>query len=254
MELADDVVALVSGGASGLGRATVEELHAGGAGVVIADLPQSGGAELAERLGSRARFAACDVTREDEVAAAVTAAGELGTLRVAVSCAGIGTPGRVLGREGPLALEQFEQVVRVNLVGTFNVLRLAAERIAAAEPLDEERGVVVSTASAAAFEGQVGQAAYAASKGGVVGMTLAVARDLAGRGIRNVTIAPGLFNTPMFGALPAEVQESLAAQIPHPQRFGEPAEYAALARHIVENPMLNGETIRLDGGLRIAPR
>lgn len=254
MELTDDVVALVSGGASGLGRATVEELHAAGAGVVIADLPESDGAGLADALGARARFAACDVTSEDDVAAAVAAAGELGTLRVTVNCAGIGTPGRVLGREGPLALEQFEQVVRVNLVGTFNVLRLAAERIAAADPVGEERGVVVNTASAAAFEGQIGQVAYAASKGGVAGMTLAVARDLAGRGIRNVTIAPGLFNTPMFGTLPSEVRESLTEQTPHPRRFGEPAEYAALARHIVENPMLNGETIRLDGGLRMAPR
>lgn len=254
MDLTDDAVALVTGGASGLGRATVEELHAAGAGVVIADLAASGGDDVAAALGERARFVACDVTSADEVAAAVAGADELGTLRVAVNCAGIGTPGRVLGRDGPMPLEQFEQVVRVNLVGTFNVLRLAAERIAAADPVGEERGVIVNTASAAAFEGQIGQAAYAASKGGVVGMTLSVARDLAARGIRNVTIAPGLFDTPMFAALPEDAQRSLADQIPHPRRFGKAAEYAALVRHIVDNPMLNGETIRLDGALRMAPR
>lgn len=254
MDVSDDVVALVTGGASGLGRATVDELHAAGAGVVIADLASSDGASVAAELGARARFVACDVTQEADVAEAVGAAAELGQLRVAVNCAGIGTPGRVLGRDGPMPLEQFEAVVRVNLIGTFNVLRLAAEAMAAAEPLGEERGVIINTASAAAFEGQIGQAAYAASKGGVVGMTLSVARDLAGRQVRNVTIAPGLFATPMLAGLPEEVQQSLGEQTPHPSRLGEPGEYAALARHVVENPMLNGCTLRLDGALRMGPR
>jgi NAD(P)-dependent dehydrogenase (short-subunit alcohol dehydrogenase family) len=254
MELSQDVVALVSGGASGLGRATVEELSEAGARVVIADLASSEGAAVADALGDGVRFCACDVTSSDDVAAAVAAAGELGTLRVAVSCAGIGTPGRVLGRSGPLALEQFQQVVEINLVGTFNVLRLAAESMAGAEPVGEERGVIVNTASAAAFEGQIGQAAYAASKGGVVGMTLSVARDLAGRQVRNVTIAPGLFETPMLAGLSQEIRESLGEQVPHPRRLGKPAEYAKLARHIVENPMINGETLRLDGALRMAAR
>jgi NAD(P)-dependent dehydrogenase (short-subunit alcohol dehydrogenase family) len=254
MELSQDVVALVSGGASGLGRATVEELSEAGARVVIADLASSEGAAVADALGDGVRFCACDVTSSDDVAAAVAAAGELGTLRVAVSCAGIGTPGRVLGRSGPLALEQFQQVVEINLVGTFNVLRLAAESMAGAEPVGEERGVIVNTASAAAFEGQIGQAAYAASKGGVVGMTLSVARDLAGRQVRNVTIAPGLFETPMLAGLSQEIRESLGEQVPHPRRLGQPAEYAKLARHIVENPMINGETLRLDGALRMAAR
>ncbi|PSO48835.1 MAG: 3-hydroxyacyl-CoA dehydrogenase [Actinobacteria bacterium QS_8_72_14] len=254
MELSQDVVALVSGGASGLGRATVEELSEAGARVVIADLASSEGAAVADALGDGVRFCACDVTSSDDVAAAVAAAGELGTLRVAVSCAGIGTPGRVLGRNGPLALEQFQQVVEINLVGTFNLLRLAAESMAGAEPVGEERGVIVNTASAAAFEGQIGQAAYSASKGGVVGMTLSVARDLAGRQVRNVTIAPGLFETPMLAGLSQEIRESLGEQVPHPRRLGKPAEYAKLARHIVENPMINGETMRLDGALRMAAR
>lgn len=254
MDVSADVVAMVTGGASGLGRATVEAMHAAGAGVVIADLASSDGAAVADELGARARFAACDVTRDDDVAGAVAAAAGLGTLRVAVNCAGVGTAGRVLGRDGPMALEQFETVVRVNLIGTFNVVRLAAEAMAAAEPIGEERGVIINTASAAAFEGQIGQAAYAASKGGVVGMTLPVARDLAGRQIRNVTIAPGLFATPMLAGLPEEVQQSLGEQTPHPSRLGTPGEYAALARHIVENPMLNGCTLRLDGALRMGPR
>lgn len=254
MELTDDVVALVTGAASGLGRATAEALHAAGASVVLADLASSDGAAVADAVGPRARFVACDVTRPDDVADAVDAADGLGTLRVAVNCAGVGTPGRVVGRDGPLPLDEFARVVQVNLVGTFNVIRLAAAAIGEAEPVGEERGVIVNTASAAAFEGQIGQAAYAASKGGVVGMTLSVARDLAGRAIRNVTIAPGLFATPMLAGLPPEAQESLGQQAPHPRRLGQPAEYAALARHVVENPMLNGETIRLDAALRMAPR
>jgi NAD(P)-dependent dehydrogenase (short-subunit alcohol dehydrogenase family) len=247
--------ALVTGGASGLGRATAEGLVAAGARVVLVDLGSSAGAEVAGTLGDAARFAPADVTREDDVRAAVDlAAGSFGGLHVVVNCAGIGTPGRVLGREGPLPLEQFARVVSVNLVGTFNVVRLAAARMVRAEPVDGERGVIVNTASIAAFDGQIGQAAYSASKGGVVGMTLALARDLADRLVRVVTIAPGLFATPMLAGLPPEAQDSLSAQTPHPRRLGRPEEYAALVRHVVANPMLNGEVIRLDGALRMAPR
>jgi NAD(P)-dependent dehydrogenase (short-subunit alcohol dehydrogenase family) len=197
---------------------------------------------------------ATDVTSEDEVQAAVDAATDLGGLHIAVNCAGVGTPGRVVGKKGPLPLEQFAQVVTINLVGTFNVTRLAAARMLEAEAVAGERGVVVNTASIAAFDGQVGQAAYAASKGGVVGMTLSLARDLADKQIRVMTIAPGTFATPMLAGLPQEAQDSLAAQIPHPNRMGDPAEFGALVRHIVENPMLNGEVIRLDGALRMGPR
>jgi NAD(P)-dependent dehydrogenase (short-subunit alcohol dehydrogenase family) len=251
----DGKVAVVTGGASGLGRATAEALVGAGAAVVVVDLDSSGGQAVADGLGERARFAAADVTSEAEVQAAVDLASDaFGGLHLAVSCAGIGTPGRVLGRSGPMPLEQFATVVAVNLVGTFNVLRLAAARMAEADPVDGERGVIVNTASIAAFDGQVGQAAYSASKGGVVGMTLAVARDLADRQIRVVTVAPGLFATPMLAGLPQPAQDSLAAQVPHPSRLGNPEEYAALVRHIAENPMLNGEVIRLDGALRMAPR
>jgi NAD(P)-dependent dehydrogenase (short-subunit alcohol dehydrogenase family) len=250
----DGKVALVTGGASGLGRATVEALAAGGATVVICDLGSSDGEAVAEQLGERVRFVATDVTSEDEVQAAVDAATDLGGLHIAVNCAGVGTPGRVVGKKGPLPLEQFTQVVTINLVGTFNVTRLAAARMLEAEPVAGERGVVVNTASIAAFDGQVGQAAYAASKGGVVGMTLSLARDLADKQIRVMTIAPGTFATPMLAGLPQEAQDSLAAQIPHPNRMGDPAEFGALVRHIVENPMLNGEVIRLDGALRMGPR
>jgi NAD(P)-dependent dehydrogenase (short-subunit alcohol dehydrogenase family) len=247
-------VALVTGGASGLGRATAEALLADGAGVVLADLPSSPGADVAAGLGARARFVPTDVTDEDSVAAALEAARELGALRIVVNCAGVGTPGRVVGRQGPMPLSQFETVVRVNLVGTFNVIRLAAAEIAKAEPVDGERGVIVNTASVAAFDGQIGQAAYSASKGGVVGMTLPIARELASSQIRVMTIAPGLFNTPMLAGLPQEARDSLGAQVPHPARLGEPSEYGALVRHIVANPMLNGEVIRLDGAIRMAPR
>jgi NAD(P)-dependent dehydrogenase (short-subunit alcohol dehydrogenase family) len=250
----DGKVALVTGGASGLGRATVETLAAGGASVVVCDLASSSGEAVAEQLGERVRFVATDVTSEDEVQAALDAAADLGGLHIAVNCAGVGTPGRVVGKRGPLPLEQFTQVVTVNLIGTFNVTRLAAARMLAAEPVAGERGVVVNTASIAAFDGQVGQAAYAASKGGVVGMTLSLARDLADKQIRVMTIAPGTFATPMLAGLPQEAQDSLAAQIPHPNRLGDPAEFGALVRHIVENPMLNGEVIRLDGALRMGPR
>jgi NAD(P)-dependent dehydrogenase (short-subunit alcohol dehydrogenase family) len=246
----DGLGALVAGGASGLGEATARALAARGARVTVADLNEERGEPLASELG--ATFAKADVTDEGQVRAAVEAAGEL---RLAVSCAGIGWAERTVKREGPAALEPFETVVRVNLIGTFNVLRLAAASMAANEP-DEggERGAVVMTASIAAFDGQIGQAAYSASKGGVVGLTLPSARDLARLGIRVCTIAPGLFDTPLLAGLPEETRQALGAQVPHPPRLGRPEEYAQLACHIAENPMLNGETIRLDGALRMPPK
>jgi NAD(P)-dependent dehydrogenase (short-subunit alcohol dehydrogenase family) len=248
-------VALVTGGASGLGLATARTLAAAGAaGVVLVDLPSSDGAAMAESLGVPAVFAPADVTDEGQVSAAVEAAGRLGPLRVVVSCAGIGTAGRVLSKHGVIPLDAFARVVTVNLIGTFNVIRLGAEAIAALDPIDGERGVIVNTASVAAFDGQIGQAAYSASKGGVVGMTLPIARDLADKLIRVMTIAPGIFETPMLAALPDEARASLGAQVPHPSRLGAPDEFAALVRHIVANPMLNGEVIRLDGAIRMAPR
>jgi NAD(P)-dependent dehydrogenase (short-subunit alcohol dehydrogenase family) len=253
MEIKDSV-ALVTGGASGLGLATATRLVAAGARVVVVDLPGEERERAAGALGEGAVFAPADVTDEAAVTTALDRAGDLGPLRVVVTCAGIATPGKVLGRGGVLALDVFERVVRVNLVGTFNVLRLAAERIAATEPVGEERGVVVCTASVAAFEGQIGQAAYAASKAGVAGMTLPIARELAAHLIRVVTIAPGLFSTPLLAGLPQEAQDSLGRQVPHPSRLGRPEEYAALVEHVVANPMLNGETIRLDGAIRMAPR
>ena len=251
MQLAGSV-ALVTGGASGLGLATATALSEAGAVVLLVYLPSSDGEARAAELG--AAFAATDVTDPDQVQAAVDQAQAMGPLRVAVNCAGIGTPGRVVGKHGPLPLEQFARVVQVNLVGTFNVIRLAAAAMAATEPVDGERGVLVNTASAAAFDGQIGQAAYSASKGGVVGMTLPIARDLASSLIRVMTIAPGLFDTPMLQGLPEPARQSLGAQVPMPSRLGDPREYAALVRHIVENPMLNGEVIRLDGAIRMAPR
>ncbi|WP_375480413.1 SDR family NAD(P)-dependent oxidoreductase [uncultured Jatrophihabitans sp.] len=251
-----NAVAVVTGGASGLGLATATRLAAAGARPVLIDLPSAPGAdERAAAIGGV--FAAADVTDEAQVAAALDIAAGLGPLRVAVNCAGIGTPGRVIGKSGVLPLDQFARVVTVNLVGTFNVLRLAAERMLALDPIGlagEERGVIVNTASAAAFDGQIGQAAYAASKGGVVGMTLPIARDLADKLIRVMTIAPGLFRTPMLAGLPQEAQDSLGNQVPHPSRLGDPSEYAALVEHIIANPMLNGEVIRLDGAIRMAPR
>lgn len=247
-------VALVTGAASGLGRAVAERLTSGGAAVVIADLPSSPGADVAGDLGGRARFSPADVRSEGDVARALDAAAELGELRIVVNCAGVATPGRILGKEGPLALERFRSVVDVNLVGTFNVVRLAAERMAHLEPRGGERGVIVMTASVAAFEGQVGQAAYAASKAGVHGLTICAARDLAQHGIRVCTVAPGIFDTPMLAGLPEPARESLGQQVPNPSRLGRPEEFADLVAHIVANPMLNGETIRLDGALRMAPR
>lgn len=247
-------VAVVTGGASGLGLATARALIEAGASAALLDLPGSPGEQAAAELGQQALFVPTDVTDEESVQAAVERATSRGPLRVAVNCAGIGTPGRVLGRNGPLPLEAFARVVIVNLVGTFNVLRLAAAAMAQTEPVDGERGVIVNTASAAAFDGQVGQAAYSASKGGVVGMTLPLARDLADKLIRVMTIAPGLFDTPMLQGLPEPARASLAAQVPMPSRLGDPAEYAALVRHICENQMLNGEVIRLDGAIRMAPR
>ena len=247
--------ALVTGGASGLGRATVEALHAAGAGVVIVDLPQSQGEVLAKELGDRARFAPADVTDPEQISDAVkTAVDAIGGLHVAVNCAGIGWAQRTVDKNGPHDLGVFETVIRVNLIGTFNVIRLAAAQMVAQDPDGEERGVIVNTASIAAFDGQIGQAAYASSKGGVVSLTLVVARDLAARLIRCCTIAPGTFDTPMLALLPEEARQALADQIPHPRRLGKPSEFAALVQHIVENPALNGETIRLDGALRMPPK
>lgn len=249
-------IALVTGGASGLGLATVEELVGAGARVAIVDLPSSDGKNVVDRLGDSTFFAPADVTSGDEVATAIAEmVATFGGLHIAVNCAGIGFPGRVLTRDGePNDLEHFEFVVRVNLIGTFNVLRLAAAQIARQAPEDDERGVIVNTASIAAFDGQIGQTAYAASKGGIVGMTLPIARDLASKLIRCVAIAPGTFDTPMLAGLPQGARDKLAEGIPHPHRLGQPQEYAALVRHVIENSMLNGEVIRLDGALRMPPR
>lgn len=275
-------VALITGGASGLGAATARRLFDAGASVVLADLGSSAGAALADELnagsaggqggggqdsagpagtaaGNRAAFVPTDVTDEQQVQAAVDAAAGLGPLRIVVNCAGVATPGKVLGRDGVLPLETFNRVIQINLVGTFNVIRLAAAAMAATEPAvtelgGEERGVIINTASVAAFDGQIGQPAYAASKGAVAAMTLPLARELARSLIRVVTIAPGIFETPMMAGLPQEAQESLGKQVPHPSRLGRPAEYANLAAHIVDNAMLNGETIRLDGAIRMGPK
>jgi NAD(P)-dependent dehydrogenase (short-subunit alcohol dehydrogenase family) len=248
----DGCSAIVTGGASGLGLATATELSKAGAHVVIADLPSSPGEERAKEIGGS--FAGLDVTDETGVQQAVRAAVSQAPLRIVVNCAGVGTPGRVLGKQGVLPLEAFEKVVRVNLIGTFNVIRLAVAAMVDSDPVEGERGVIVNTASVAAFDGQIGQAAYSASKGGVVGMTLPIARDLADKLIRVCTIAPGIMDTPMLAGLPEPARESLGKQVPHPARLGSPTEYAALARHIVENGYLNGEVIRLDGSIRMAPR
>jgi NAD(P)-dependent dehydrogenase (short-subunit alcohol dehydrogenase family) len=246
-----DSVAVVTGGASGLGLATTKRLLDAGGSVVVIDLK---GEEVVAELGDRAKFVAANVTDEDAVSAALDVAESMGPLRINVNCAGIGNAVKTLSKNGAFPLDGFRKVVEVNLIGTFNVLRLAAERIAKTEPVGEERGVIINTASVAAFDGQIGQAAYSASKGGVVGMTLPIARDLSRELIRVCTIAPGLFKTPLLAGLPEEAQRSLGQQVPHPARLGDPDEYGALAQHIVENPMLNGEVIRLDGAIRMAPR
>jgi NAD(P)-dependent dehydrogenase (short-subunit alcohol dehydrogenase family) len=248
----EGTVALVTGGASGLGKATATALRAAGAQVVIADLAHSPGESVAAEIG--AVFSPTDVADEQQVQWAVDHAVGLGPLRIVVNCAGIATPGKVVGRNGPLPLADFERVLKVNLLGTFNVVRLAAAHMQTVEPLGEERGVIVMTASVAAFDGQIGQPAYSASKAGVAGMTLPIARELAATRIRVVTIAPGIFETPMMAGLPQAARDSLGAQVPHPSRLGKPTEYASLVEHIVRNPMLNGETIRLDGAIRMAPR
>src|SRR3954451_19421953 len=246
----EGVDALVAGGGSGRAAATARALHAAGANVTIADLDRERGAALADELG--AIFVAAGVTDQEQGAAGVQAAG---ALRIPVCCAGIGWAEKVAGRNGAHAFEPFETVIRVNLLGTFNVLRLAAEAMLANTPDEQgERGVCLSTASIAAYDGQIGQIAYSASKGGIVGMTLPAARDLAGNGIRVCAIAPGLFDTPLLAGLPEEAREALGGQVPFPARLGRPDEYAALAVHIVENTMLNGEVIRLDGALRMPPR
>jgi NAD(P)-dependent dehydrogenase (short-subunit alcohol dehydrogenase family) len=247
--------AVVFGGASGLGEATARRLAAAGADVVVADVAQERGTALADEIG--ARFVRCDVTDPATVRQAVDAAADSERgLRVSVCCAGIGPPAKIVGRDGPAPLDLYERVIGVNLLGTINALRLAAAAMVANAPEGdhEERGVCVNTASIAAYEGQIGQTAYAASKGGIVGLTLPAARDLAGNGVRVVTIAPGLFDTPLLGGLPENVRESLGRTIPFPPRLGSPALYAQLVEHIVANPMLNGEVIRLDGALRMAPR
>src|SRR5437867_8617954 len=250
------VKAVVTGGASGLGRATAERLVAAGASVALLDRQASAGADVAKAMGQRAIFTPADVTSGDEVGAALqTAWDRFGGLDVLVNCAGIGTAMKTVGRSGPAKLEEFARVIQVNLIGTFNCIRLVAAAMGGNAPgTDGERGVIVNTASVAAFDGQIGQAAYAASKGGIVGMTLPIARDLADLGIRVVTIAPGIFDTPLLGTLPEPIRASLAKQVPFPQRLGRADEYAALAVHIIENVMLNAETIRLDGAIRMQPR
>jgi 3-hydroxyacyl-CoA dehydrogenase/3-hydroxy-2-methylbutyryl-CoA dehydrogenase len=250
------VRAVVTGGASGLGRATVEALASAGARVAILDRPASAGADVAKQIGDAAVFAPGDVTSEDDVTRAIeTAHRSLGAINVLVNCAGIGTAAKTLGRSGPAKLGDFTRVIQVNLIGTFNCIRLAAVWMAKNAPTaGGERGVIVNTASVAAFDGQIGQAAYSASKGGIVGMTLPIARDLAEHGIRVCTIAPGIFETPLLGTLPEPVRASLAKQVPFPSRLGQPSEYAALVTHIITNGMLNAETIRLDGAIRMQPR
>ena len=249
----DGIAAIITGGGSGLGAATARAFAAKGAKVSVLDVRKEHAEGVAAEIKGIALEA--DVSKEDQVKAAIAKAEAAhGIARVLVNCAGVGTASRTLGKNGPFPLDVFTRVININLIGTFNVLRLFAERLAAAEPVGEERGVIINTASVAAFEGQIGQAAYSASKGGVVSLTLPVARDLSSLFIRVNAIAPGLFLTPMLMGLPEDARASLGAQVPHPARLGDPKEYAALATHIVENPMLNGETIRLDGAIRMAPR
>ncbi len=250
------VSALISGAASGLGAATARRFAGAGARVVLADVNAAAAAAIARDIGDAARATACDVTSEDSTRQAVDfTLNAFGTLHVLVNCAGIAPPERVLGKSGPHRLELFQRVIEVNLTGTFNAIRLAAQAMDRNTPNAEgERGVIINTASVAAFDGQIGQAAYSASKAGVAGMTLPIARELARSGIRVMTIAPGIFETPMLRGLSSEIQASLGAQVPFPPRLGRPDEYAALAAHIVSNAMLNGEVIRLDGAIRMAPK
>ncbi|MFD5851309.1 3-hydroxyacyl-CoA dehydrogenase [Cytobacillus pseudoceanisediminis] len=255
MEL-KDCRAIITGGASGLGEATVRKIAGCGGKVLIADLAEDRASHLIKELGGNVYFFKTDVTKEEDVQGAVAFASEkFGSFNTAVNCAGIGIAAKLLGRKGVHTLDMIQKVITINLVGTFNVIRLAAEQMAKNDPNDQdERGVIINTASVAAFEGQIGQAAYSASKGGVVAMTLPIARELADYGIRVMTIAPGLFNTPMFDSLPDEARDSLGKMVPFPSRLGYPEEYARLAESILVNPMLNGETIRLDGGIRMQPK
>lgn len=249
------ISAVVTGGASGLGLATARRLVKGGAHVVLLDLESSGGTEVAAELGSTARFVAGDVRTEEGVEPALAVASELGPLRAVVHCAGRGHAMRILRKDGsPGSLADYAAIIELNLIGSFNVLRLAAARMARTDEVDGERGALVLTASVAAWEGQIGQIPYASSKAGVVGMTIVAARDLASKLIRVATIAPGIFDTPLLGRLPQEVRDSLGTMVPHPSRLGAPDEFGALAIHVLENPMINGETIRLDGAIRMAPR
>lgn len=252
----EGISAVVTGGASGLGRATVDRLLAAGAAkVVIVDLPSSNGETVAKELGDAVQFVAADVRSPEDVATAITAAAEAAPLRAVVHCAGRGGPVRVVNKDGtPGSLETYSEVIGINLIGSFNVLRLAAAQMATNEPLDGDRGVIILTASVAAFEGQIGQIPYASSKAGIVGMTIVAARDLASKAIRVCTIAPGTFDTPLLAKVSDDVRASLAKTVPHPSRLGEPNEYARLALAIIDNGMLNGETIRLDGAIRMAPR
>lgn len=254
MQLSATDVVLVTGGGQGLGEATVRSVVNLGAKAVIVDLPDSRGADLAAELSDQVRFAAADVRDGDQIQQAVGLAAEWGTLRAAVTCAGVVNPGRLIGKRGVLSLDAFRMVIEINLIGTFNVLRLAANVMVNNEPADGDRGVIVMTSSAAAFDGQIGQAAYAASKGGIVSLTLTAARDLADKAIRVMTIAPGTMETPMMAGLPGDTRQVLESQIPHPSRMGRPAEFGMLVDHIIANPLLNGEVIRLDGALRMPPR
>lgn len=252
----NEKTAIVTGGASGLGMACVKMFVKEGAKVCVMDVDDEKGRQLTDALGSQVIYCHADVTSEDSVQAAVDKAIEaFSSIHVAVNCAGVGTPAKVLGKNGPMSLEHFQRVVQINLSGTINVIRLTAAKMVENVPnADGEKGVVINTASAAAFDGQIGQAAYSASKAGVVGMTLPIAREFAEYGIRVLTVAPGLFRTPMLEALPEKVQTALGQMVPFPKRLGEPWEFARLARDIVENPMLNGETIRLDGAIRMAAK
>lgn len=251
-----DCIAVVTGGASGLGEATVRNFVSQGARAVILDIQVDRGEALVKELGGNVIFANADVTKEEDVQAAIKKTIDaFGGINVVVNCAGVADPGKVLGKKGPMTLDFFKRVVGINLIGTYNVIRLAVEKMVNNTPNEEgEKGVIVNTASVAAFDGQIGQPAYAASKAGVVGLTLPVARECAGYGIRVMTIAPGIFDTPMMAGLPEEARIALGKMVPFPPRMGKPLEYARLVQHIIENPMLNGECIRLDGSIRMAPR